>query len=150
MIITLTRDAAQSVGCSLGVLDVDGHHFQTIERPWVASQSCRAGTPHVSCVPEGTYKLVPHDSPKHPQTWALVNLDLGVCHDPSVGLRSDVLIHPANYASELEGCIAPGERRFLHGGEWAVVDSRRAFNMIKLLMQYPGDHSIVISKAVAA
>lgn len=148
MIWTLTRDGRQpAADCTLGVLEVAGHHFQTMERPWVPSAAFRGGTPRRSCVPEGAYALVPHDSPKHPQTWALVNLDLGVCHDPAEGMRSDVLVHPANYASELEGCIAPGNGRFLHNGEWAVVDAREAFNQIKLLAGYPGDHSMAIVRA---
>lgn len=149
MMLTLTRDTYLK-DCTMGVLSIGTNKFQTMERPWIQSESCRGGAPCVSCVPEGTYQLVLHDTPKHPQTWALVNLDLDICHDPAPGKRSDVLIHPANYAIELEGCIAPGESRFSHGGEWTVVDSRRAFNMIKVLVPWTAGHELVISASPQA
>lgn len=81
----------------------DGMVLTTVERPWYDNE------PHISCVPEGTYQLVPHSTARFPDTWALVNHALGVAHQPTPGVRrSAILIHAANVADELEGCIAPG------------------------------------------
>lgn len=147
MQLILIRDMYLS-SCTLGTLQVPGTLgvFQTMERTWVASDVCRGGLSGVSCIPEGTYKLVRHDSPKHPMTWALVNDELDVCHNPTPGKRSDVLIHPANYAHELEGCIAPGTGRMLTNNEWMVLSSRAAFLAIKAALPYTDDHTIVIER----
>jgi len=64
----------------------------TIELPWKNNQ------PRISCIPEGSYRLVKRYSPHH--KWHLELKD--------VPGRQLILIHPANDAiSELQGCIAP-------------------------------------------
>lgn len=63
-----------------------------IELPWLENRRI------ISCVPEGTYRLIPRFSEKFKHHLQLENV-LG---------RSLILIHPANNAlKELEGCIAP-------------------------------------------
>lgn len=47
-----------------------------------------------------------------------------VCGVPG---RTNIEIHPANWASELEGCIAPGMRKDID----VVYDSRNAFFKLK-------------------
>ena len=76
----------------------------TLERPWADNAA------DVSCVPPGTYDLVPYASPKHGATWCLDNPALNVYAGPVVpaGGRSYVEIHSANWATQLEGCIALG------------------------------------------
>lgn len=98
MNLTLTRfytDVAAT-----GILSVAKVTFFTIERPWLNN----AG--NVSCVPEGVYELVPYVSPKHGQTWYLRNHALGV--GAAGEHRSYCEIHSANWAEQLEGCIALG------------------------------------------
>lgn len=98
--------------------------------------------PNKSCIPLGTYQLVPHDTQKHPNTWALVNPDLGVTHEPddliSVGCqyphRFACLVHVANMASQLAGCFAPGMSRKHSSWGWMVCDSRVAFNQIQNIL----------------
>jgi hypothetical protein len=87
-----------------GTMQVGDASFFTIERPWMDNES---GT---SCVPEGTYQLIPYLSPKHGQTWCLENEALGVTADGHGGTRSRCEIHSANWATQLEGCIALGLR----------------------------------------
>lgn len=91
-----------------------------VERPWLNN------TPSKSCIPEGTYSLFPHQSPKFGECYALESKNLGVTrYGPS--LRTHILIHKANSPKQLQGCLAPGVHfGFLHG-EWAVLNSTAAF-----------------------
>ncbi len=117
MDLLLIRDYAGADG-TLGTLQAGTLAVQTLELPWEpAPPPSLCGRPDVSCVPAGTYRLALHDSPAHPRTFALVNPALGVFHaiqDVTPGLkgcRTEVLLHSANYTSELEGCIAVGLTR---------------------------------------
>nr|WP_086940029.1 DUF5675 family protein [Thaumasiovibrio occultus] len=95
----------------------------TVERPWLNNK------PRESCVPSGTYRLLPHNSPTFGACYALEAEALGVTRwGPS--LRSHILIHVANLPSELAGCIAPGETFGSVNGEWGVIRSRAAFNRL--------------------
>jgi len=101
---------------TLGRLSLPGVPFAlfTIERPWVKNPAGEGGMPRVSCVPDGLYTLLPHTSERHPDTFQLVNENLGVYRDAlpagQAWGRFGILIHPANGADELEGCIAPGSQ----------------------------------------
>lgn len=77
--------------------------IHTIELLWKDNKA------NVSCIPARTYTMIPHNSPKHPDTWEYQN----------VPGRTACLLHPANYAcevrigkiihpNELQGCTAPG------------------------------------------
>jgi len=148
MRLVLTREPA-SWDCSLGVLDVDDLKLVTMERPWVPSTTCKGGAKGISCVPKGIYKLVRHDSPKHPKTWALVNHDLDVVHyegddkDPDED-RATCLIHPANFATQLQGCIAPGTRVVKIETGFMVVKSREAMDLLRAKLPWTDDHSLEI------
>lgn len=139
MILTLNRDYRDE-RCTLGTLEVYGRRVQTLERPWVpATNGGTAGQKGVSCVPPGRYRMFPHSGEAFKDVWALVNPALDVYHwDSDVPAarrgkaRTTVLIHPANYVSELRGCVAPGkERKRISSREWAVFRSRDALNEIK-------------------
>jgi len=97
---------------TVGRLMIDGcETLYTIERPWIAGRA-PGGAPNVSCVPDGVYSLVRHARPNGDVCVALRNPSCGVYysqeHVPAAGGRTLILIHSANYASELQGCIAPG------------------------------------------
>ncbi|ELJ8641941.1 hypothetical protein RUK84_002910 [Vibrio cholerae] len=104
--------------------DENGNAFlKTVERPWKNNE---AG---ISCVPEGTYDLLPHESPKFGKCYALSAPTLGVTvYGPSQ--RSHILIHKANYAEQLEGCIAPGTDFGVVSSQWAVLNSGTAFDYL--------------------
>lgn len=71
--------------------------------------------PGITAIPTGTYKVILTVSPKFKKkSWAL---KYGGLVPELVGVRgySGVRIHPANYATELEGCIAPGENKVKGG-----------------------------------
>lgn len=120
--------------------DDNGNPFLvTVERPWLDNQ------PGFSCVPEGVYDLLPHESPKFGSCYALSAPDLGVTiYGPSH--RTHILFHPANKAVELEGCIAPGLEFGTLDGQWAVMASRAAFgNLMNYLAGKPA--KLIIKKA---
>lgn len=147
MILELNRDVSTR-SLTLGRLHVAELTVFTIERPWIPLEGSPGGTKGVSCVPVGRYKLFRHDSEAHPHTWALVNPRLNVYHwdtDVPDGQRGTartlVLLHPANWAAELRGCIAPGLER----EEDRVLSSVLAMHAIQAKLPWTNDHSIDIS-----
>lgn len=151
MKLSLRRDYS-GPDCTQGVLKIGDHEFQTMERPWVPHKSAPCGTKGVSCIPPGVYQLFRHDTEAHPRTFALVNPTLWTYHfDEDVpagqfGLaRTCVLIHAANFASELRGCIAPGMKRSTDGGRRMVSYSRKAMTEIQSLLPWVGgEHTLTI------
>jgi hypothetical protein len=150
MRIQLRRDNTPRSDCTLGTLTVGDKKFATIERPWVPSPLSKGGAKGVSCVPKGLYRLVRHDSEAHDPVWALVNKDLDVVHypgdSPNSHARTVVLIHAANLASEVRGCIAPGMRAVVWpSGQNAVAESKKAMKLIKAAMPWTDEHEIEIT-----
>jgi len=149
MYLSLIRDTAASTYC-LGVLHAGALEFQTIERPWIDAPPGLGGHPETSCVPAGLYELVKHDSPKHPKSFALVNPKLDVWHLPEdvpadrrPYARTAVLIHVANLASQLEGCVALGMGR----GAGCVYSSALALDSFNLTVPWIVGHSLRIDFA---
>lgn len=140
--LTLERDY-RDFTCTMGMISNGIKSLHTIERPWVPSDLIKAGKKGVSCVPPGRYRLERHSSDSHPNVWALVNHALDVYHwDADVPkhlrnaegqpmARTVVLIHAANWAQELRGCIAPGLSRGKDSNGRRTFDSRDAVNQIR-------------------
>lgn len=148
MKIILRRETTQSSkDCTLGLLFVGDLTLCTIERPWIPSTLTKGGTKGISCVPPGLYRLVPHDTEAHPETWALVNPQLGVVHQQHQSTnphdRAAVLIHAANWPSELRGCIAPGCRTVKTETGYMVASSREAMKLIRNRMPWV-EHELTI------
>lgn len=91
MILTLTRFAYCETHTA-GRIYFDNFRLHTIERPWLGNK------PFKSCIPNGCYSMARRHSEKFGHHFLLRD----------VPGRDLILIHPANYASELEGCIAIG------------------------------------------
>lgn len=142
MKLILTR-IEQTPEYTLGQLDVPGlPMLSTIEQPWKNNLKGH------SCVPVGTYRLIPHNSPHHPHTWALDNPALNVHAEPSdkwPDARTDCLIHPANWAWQLLGCIAPGLSHTLSPRGMMVRQSQLTFRkIVKILGQDARGHILII------
>lgn len=153
MKILLRRDYS-GYDATMGVLVVRDFAFQTIERAWVPDPNGPAGRKGVSCIPPGQYELFPHDSEAHPKSFALVNHRLGVYHYPQdcppetqLVYRTAVLIHAANWAHELRGCIALGMTRRVSEDGWMVEKSREAMRLFHALVPWERGHELEI-KAV--
>lgn len=84
----------QTLGNMLAIDDTDiVFQCKTLELPWKQNQR------KVSCIPDGEYEVVRHESPK-----------FGACFwVKDVPSRDSILIHPANYVSDLLGCIGVGQ-----------------------------------------
>lgn len=125
--------------CTMGIITNGVKSLQTMERPWVFTPDSPAGLKGQSCVPPGRYRLERHSTDAHSNVWALINHALDVYHWESEipasrkgKARSVVLIHAANRAEELKGCIAPGIRRVRWEPKvWAVESSRDALNQVR-------------------
>lgn len=106
----------------MGLAD-DPPRWLTLERPWYNNEQ------EVSCIQDGTYDLIPYPSTHFGKVWAVQNV---------VG-RTAILIHPANRAEELRGCIALGMRYGELDHRPAILESQPAVaefhNMMKGLTQ---------------
>lgn len=105
----------------------------SVEQEW--RPTAPGGEPNNSCVPAGTYKLIPHLHHGR-KVVALVNPGLGVYYEdldrPNGVGRFMILIHAGNTHQDVVGCISPGTGR----SNQMVTHSRDAMRMI---MEYIGD-----------
>ena len=117
----------------------------SMEKPWVDN------IPYDSCVPEGEYGIQEYSSPKFGNTYCIVNhyLEVGMYEgDAGEDTRYAILIHPANWVAQLNGCIAPGSSLTVLDNRWAVSASRVAMNKVFELIE-AGDSELVIEHATA-
>ena len=155
MLLTLTRDQYLPE-CTLGVLDVAGKKFFTIERTWLPDPVCKSGRKYESCVSEGTYLLHNFTRPSGEKVFMLSNPQLDVYEFPADvpkgrenSTRTLVLIHAANFVHDVIGCIGPGlSRTKVNGKEWMVTESREAMNQIRTLINSTYNLSLLIQKPV--
>ena len=84
----------------------------TVEQAW------RENRRNESCIPEGRYPLVRDTTGR----WQHAKIPDG----DVPGGRTAIELHPANRASDLLGCIAPGLELGVVRGEWAVLESAEA------------------------
>lgn len=151
----LLRREPKQPDCTLGFLlcaDIS-LNLVTIERPWIPSATCKGGLKGKSCVPVGVYQLVKHNSIRHPKTWALVNHDLDVVHyegedrDPDED-RATCLIHAANFAHQLQGCIAPGiSTTRAPEGHYMVTSSAKAMEILRARLPWTDEHTLSIEES---
>lgn len=96
-------------------------HCATIERPWLDNQR------KASAFPTGTYDIIKNMSPRfQTELWRIVD----------VPGRSGILIHAGNYAHQLEGCVAVGQRHVDINGDGIpdVTNSRQTLEKLHSIM----------------
>ena len=113
-VMMLTR-IYQGDDCCIGKLFDNITGWDTIERPWLNNAK------GISCIPEGIYTCSYHNTPTKPDCWEVLN----------VPNRTAILIHTANCAHELEGCIAIGTSHGRLGEDRAVFHSKDAMNELR-------------------
>lgn len=148
MHLIIVRDTARA-DATLGTLTIGTLVLQTLERPWVPMDGAACGRPDASCIPDGDYALVRHDTAKHPKTFAFVSGELGVYHEPGdvpAGCiaRTACLLHPANWPSQLEGCCALGRGRSFTNGVPMITSSVVAMDAFQSLVPWVDGHTISI------
>ena len=128
--MTLTMTTLGSDQSTTGTLVAGAQSFYTIEPPWLDD------APFTSCVPGGTYDLIPYDSPVHGPTWCLHNPDLNVwgMPDPPAGMRTRVEIHSGNVVEDSEACILLGLTAGELSGETAVLQSVAAITDLRAIL----------------
>ena len=103
---------------------IDGHFVcYAVELPW------RSNEPFVSCISPGDYVIGHHNTEERPNTFYLVNSNLGVGRYKGDSIRWGILIHIANFVKDIEGCIGPGLK--LHPSTWGVSQSRDAMKRLR-------------------
>lgn len=114
---------------TIGVIRTGERPIYTLECPWKGNER------NVSCVPEGTYVVGIDQEGKY----------TGYLELQDVPGRSEIILHPANHVSQLEGCIAPGfsvrETLFKSPSVW---DSRAALKELRKHL-HPGDTLTITS-----
>lgn len=109
----------QSKYQTLGELLFDGKVLcKTLELPYMSNQRGK------SCIPTGEYTVVRRVSPKYGEHFHLVD----------VPGRQWILIHPANYVSQLLGCIAVGKSHRDINGD-GRKDLTSSVDTMKMLLQ---------------
>jgi hypothetical protein len=83
---------------TLGQLDVGDLSIFTLELPDLNNDGIPNNEVRKSCIPEGIYPVVRHNSPKFGETFWVKD----------VPGRSAILIHPGNYYYHTLGCILTG------------------------------------------
>ena len=129
--INLLRYSGDSYS-TIGIISEEGKEdpiFHTIEKPWLFNEK------NISCIPPGSYICKPHHSEKfthNPDIWEITD----------VPGRTAVLIHVANRAEQLKGCIAlglsAGYMQYKDGTiKKAVLNSSAATRELKIITNYP-------------
>ncbi len=119
VIYTLQRHSQSSEGTFGTLCDAAGTILcHTCELPWNNNK------PSVSCIPSGFYNCIPHNSPKHPDTWEVSN----------VPNRSGILIHNGNTIADSDGCILVGMTEGWLGTQMAVLSSMQALNILRKML----------------
>lgn len=151
MNLTLWRHAYLP-DCTLGWLIGDGLRLATLSEPWIPDPDGPGGQRREpghqeSCVPDGSYQLLWHDSAHHPDTYVLVNEALGIYESqiPPGQLygRTSILFHNGNTTKDTEGCILVGLRFGSLSGLPAVLDSVNALGQLRHVLNR-GDHTLTI------
>lgn len=86
-----------------------------------------------SCIPEGTYEVIPHDG-RFKDVWEITN----------VPDRSAIIIHSGNTIDDTRGCVLVGERIGTLHGLPAVLDSRLALGHLR--KRLPKSFSLTIKE----
>lgn len=107
--MALLRRFAYLESGTLGKLSMGDWSCYTIERPWKNNE------PNVSCIPEGVYACQPFSGTRFKDVIQLMD----------VPDRTFILIHVGNFAHDIEGCIAVGDRFVSDALEPAVYNSKK-------------------------
>ena len=114
---------------TLGKMYCKGFELHTLELNWDNNKR------RVSCIPQGTYKVVPRTSEKYGKHFHVTN----------VPKRDFILVHTGNYHSHILGCILVGVglQDINKDGYLDVTSSKHA--MLQLLEAYPNGFELEIT-----
>lgn len=110
--LNIIRFAYAPLG-TFGYAQSENGVLYTVERPWLSNIR---GT---SCIPEGKYGC--KKAFFHKGEYDAIEVE-------GVPNRDNILIHIANYPTDVEGCIGIGNALGVINSKWAVLNSTLAFN----------------------
>ena len=116
---------------TFGTLSNDEFTCFTLERP------DKNNAPDISCIPVGVYTCKRVNSPKFGDTFQVMD----------VPNRDHILIHSGNTVEDVHGCIELGMKQGVLNGEFAVLNSKVAFQ--KFMEQNIGydEFTLVVKEA---
>lgn len=114
--LKLVRFAYAPVG-TFGYAQSEAGVLYSVERPWLSNAH------GVSCIPEGSYECRP--TYFHKGGYDAFEVQ-------NVPQRSGILIHIANFPTDVEGCIGLGKKLGTIMGQWAVLESDIGFKAFML------------------
>lgn len=135
------RDLSDPVNGVFGLLELpSGLKLFTIERPDLDNAK------NISCIPEGTYELrlresnvvMRSSSNEFRKGWEVMK----------VPGRTHIMIHPGNWSTDLQGCIAVGNSMTFLSGSLAVATSRNAFRKLMAELENDDVHYLVITTEI--
>jgi len=135
----LTRHGSIPNVGTFSKIQIGVRSFATVEQPW------RDNKPFESCVPNGTYDLVPFSSKKFGEVFALVGDT--VSKYKSEKARYACLIHQANWSRDVQGCIGIGQNITYINGLLAVNNSKFSLQELFRLMAEADDYTLTIQYA---
>lgn len=115
--LVLTRDTSNSLrDATMGEITLDGHHLcWSMELPWRDNEHAN------SCIPPGVYALGHH--------WREIGGMETLILSPTEP-RAGILIHVANWPSQIEGCIAVGQDKYEINGHCRLIRSAKAMRQV--------------------
>lgn len=132
MILTMTEMYSMAGG-RYSIIAYGAVRFWIMERAWDFN---RSGTG----VPKDEYRLERHNGGKYKDTWALIGD--GVSHFQTPGIpRFACVIHPADYPSNLKGCLAAALGITAQG---TTIDSDKATAMLLADLDREDSHTILV------
>jgi hypothetical protein len=131
-----------------GTLVVPGLTCAALSLPWVPNPNGPGGMPLKSCVPDGVYDLLPHDSAAHPGTYIMVNPGLGV-YGASIPAgqnwgRTECLLHPGNKPSDVLGCTMLGASNLIWQNGFFVDNSVSTYAKLVAILGRTDTHRLII------
>lgn len=115
---TLHTQIQDEDGTFSALLDPTGKQIAvTCELPW---NNNAVGE---SCIPEGEYDVIPHNSAKFPNCWEVLVPD-----------RTGILLHAGNTIEDTDGCILPGKVFGMVNDMEGVLHSREAMDYLRAVL----------------
>ena len=142
MAIKLMRDNKSKEGTH-GTFELGGRIWHSMEREDLGN------APFKSCIPQGTYDLIPHVSRKYGHCYIMVNEDLNVYPyenspgRPDSGRYLCLFVHRGNYAHNFVGCVGASHGYDIEK-DMLLSSTRAACEIVNEAVANEGSYELII------